>query len=78
MERPNSCVANYYADGMESVEPWPGLVEPWRMRGCIVSLVKCCFQFLCCLVVISIYIYVIHVYFFLLGVCFLKEDGTLK
>lgn len=26
---------------------------------------------------IYIYIYVIHV-FFLLGVCFLKEDGTLK
>lgn len=75
MERPNSCVANYYADGMESLEPWPGLVEPWRMRGCIVSLVKCCFQFLCCLVVISIYM---SYMFFLLGVCFLKEDGTLK
>ena len=42
MERPNSCVANYYADGMESVEPWPGLTV-WLVmedEGVHVSLVK--------------------------------------
>lgn len=76
VERPNSCVANYYADGMESVEPWRRFGwwwRWWRMRGCHVSFSEnVVFSFFVVLLLyLYIYIYVIYTCLIcLLGGCF--------